>query len=137
MCHNFLYVQQGVGNQFLYTAFSVGNQPTYLRISNNILCYSSDEYAINEWEVCGAKSTQSWSWSNTYQCCNARLLQRVRLTHLRCNLQNMTSLVCHCTICTHTQYAPVRYGWLYILVLLINTISKIILESFENKSFEK
>ncbi len=42
-----------------------------------------------------------------------RLLQRVRLAYLRCNLQNMTSLVCHCTVCTHTQYAPVRYGWLY------------------------
>ncbi len=39
---------------------------------------------------------------------------RVRLAHLRCNLQNMTSLVCHRTECTHTQYVPVFYGWLYI-----------------------
>ncbi len=41
---------------------------------------------------------------------NPRLLQRVRLAHLRCKPQNMTSLVCHCTECTRTQYAPVRYG---------------------------
>ncbi len=45
---------------------------------------------------------------------NPRLLPRVRLAHLRCSPQNMTSLVCHCTKCTHTQYAAVRYGWLYI-----------------------
>ncbi len=57
---------------------------------------------------------------------------RVRLAHLRCNLQNMTSLVCHCMECTHTQYAPVCY-WLAIhtLVLLVCTIPKIILGSFE------
>ncbi len=46
--------------------------------------------------------------------CTPRLLQRVRLVHLWCNPQNMTSLVCHYTECTHTQYAPVHYGWLYI-----------------------
>ncbi len=42
------------------------------------------------------------------------LLQRVRLAYLQCNPQNMTSLVCHCTECIHTQYASVRHGWLYI-----------------------
>ncbi len=46
---------------------------------------------------------------------------------LRCNLQNMSSLVCHCTECTHTH--PVRSCtlWLAIhtLVLLVNTKSKI------------
>ncbi len=45
---------------------------------------------------------------------NSRILQRVRLAHLRCNAQNMTSLVRHCTECTNTQYPPVCYGWLYI-----------------------
>ncbi len=45
------------------------------------------------------------------------LLQRVWMAHLRCNLQNMTSLVCHCTKCTHTQYAPpVSYGWLQVVL---------------------
>ncbi len=48
-----------------------------------------------------------------------RLLQRVRLDHLRCNLQNMTSLVCHCTKCAHTQYVSVRYDWLYILLFCL------------------
>ncbi len=44
----------------------------------------------------------------------AEVIQRVRLAHLRCNPQNISSLVCHCTKCTHTQYTPVCYGWLYI-----------------------
>ncbi len=51
----------------------------------------------------------------------SRLLQRVRLAHLRRNLQNMTSLVCHCAKCTHTQqtqYAPVRYDWLWLYMPL-------------------
>ncbi len=39
-----------------------------------------------------------------------RLLERVRLAYLRCNPQNMTSLICRCTECTHTQYVLVRYG---------------------------
>ncbi len=43
-----------------------------------------------------------------------RLLQRVRLGHLRCNSQNMTSLVCHSNKCTRTQYALLRCGWLCI-----------------------
>ncbi len=33
---------------------------------------------------------------------NSRLLQRVSLAHLRCKPQNMMSLICHCTECTHT-----------------------------------
>ncbi len=51
----------------------------------------------------------------------------------RCNPQNMTSLVCHCTKCTHTQYSPVRYGWLYIpLLCLLIQYRKLFWEVLKN-----
>ncbi len=62
-------------------------------------------------------------------------LQRVRLAHLRCNPQNMSSLVCHCTECIHTQYAPVRYGWLYIpLFFLLTQYQKLFWKVLKNFS---
>ncbi len=64
---------------------------------------------------------------------SSRLLQRVKLAHLRCNPQYIMWLVCHCTECTHTQYAPVRYSWLYIpLFCLLIQYQKLFLKILKN-----
>ncbi len=89
-----------------------------------------------------------WAWVSTIRTSNVcveklvwpRLLQRVRLAHLWCNAQNMTSLVRHCTKCTHWDLSRVNFllvmGKVSILSLVLISISIPIIAYFFHNSSE-
>ncbi len=81
----------------------------------NLACVHRSPYAPPNIDKCNCDICHLQIRHPPRPCQNILTIQRVRLAHLRCDPQNMTSLVCHCTECTHTQYAPVHYGWLLVM----------------------
>ncbi len=54
-------------------------------------------------------SNEAHVFCSAHRCIRTKVITKSKVAHLWCNPQNMTSLVCHSTECTHTQYAPVCY----------------------------